>query len=85
MIGTHVVCPETSAPFIVNVGILSWLQTGLFDSRAFSNKALYRKLVGGGVWDYLNGELCVTKKEGHVLWLWAPEMRCLNNNEASLT
>ena len=35
--------------------------------------------------DYLINELGVTKEEGCSLWLWAPGMRCLNNNAASLT
>ena len=65
--------------------LLSWLQTGLFDSWPLSSRALYRCLVRGAASDGLIGELGVTEVEGRLLWSWAPRMRCLNNDEASLT
>ena len=63
----------------------SWLQTGLSDSWPLSCRALYRCLVRGAASDGLIGELGVTEVEGCLLWPWAPGMRCLNNDEASLT
>ena len=65
--------------------VLSRLQTGLSDSRPLSSRALYRCLVRGAASDGLIGELSVTEAEGCLLWPWAPRMRCLNNDEASLT
>ena len=66
--------------------VLSRLQTGLSESRPLSSRALYRCLVrGGAASDGLIGELGVTEAEGRLLWPWAPRMRCLNNDEASLT
>ena len=65
--------------------VLSRLQTGLSDSRPLSSRALYHCLVRGAASDGLIGELSVTEVEGHLLWPWAPRMRCLNNDEASLT
>ena len=48
---------------------LSWLQTGLSDSRPLSHEALHRMLVGRGcVHDDLIGELGVTKEKGRLLW-----------------
>ena len=65
--------------------VLSRLQTGFSDSRPLSSRALYRCLVRGAASDGLIGELGVTEAEGRLLWSWAPRMRCLNNDEASLT
>ena len=65
--------------------VLSRLQTGLSDSRPLSSRALYRCLVRGAASDGLIGELGVTEAEGRLLWPWAPRLRCLNNDEASLT
>ena len=65
--------------------VLSRLQTGLSDSRLLSSRALYHCLVGGGASNDLIGELGMTVVEGCLLWPWAPRMRCLNNDEASLT
>ena len=65
--------------------VLSRLQTGLSDSRPLSSRALYQCLVRGAASDGLIGELGVTEAEGRLLWPWAPRMRCLNNDEASLT
>ena len=65
--------------------VLSRLQTGLSDSRPLSSRALYRCLVRGAASDGLIGKLGVTEAEGRLLWPWAPRMRCLNNDEASLT
>ena len=65
--------------------VLSRLQTGLSDSRPLSSRALYRCLVRGAASDGLIGELGVMEAEGCLLWPWAPRMRCLNNDEASLT
>ena len=65
--------------------VLSRLQAGLSDSRPLSCRALYRCLVRMAVSDDLIGELGVTAVEGRLLWPWAPGMRCLNNDEASLT
>ena len=65
--------------------VFSRMQTGLSDTRPLSSKALYRLLVRGGVRDDLIEKLGVTKAEGRLLWPWAPGMRCLNNDEASLT
>ena len=65
--------------------VLSRLQTGLSDSRPLSSRALYRCLVRGTANDGLIGELGVTEAEGRLLWPWVPRMRCLNNDEASLT
>ena len=65
--------------------VLSRLQTCLSDSRPLSSRALYRCLVRGTASDGLIGELGVTEAEGRLLWPWAPRMRCLNNDEASLT
>ena len=65
--------------------VLSRLQTGLSDSRPLSSRALYCCLVRGAASDGLIGELGVMEMEGRLLWPWAPRMRCLNNDEASLT
>ena len=65
--------------------VLSRLQTGLSDSRPLSSRALYRCIVRGAASNGLIGELGVTEAEGRLLWPWAPRMRCLNNDEASLT
>ena len=65
--------------------VLSRLQTGLSDSRPLLSRALYRCLVSRAACDILIGELGVTEAEGRLLWPWAPRMRCLNNDEASLT
>ena len=54
-------------------------------SRPLSSRALYRCLVRGAASNGLIGELGVTEAEGRLLWPWAPRMRCLNNDEASLT
>ena len=52
---------------------------------SLSRRALYRCLVRGCASDGLIGELSVTEAEGRLLWPWAPRMRCLNNDKASLT
>ena len=57
----------------------------LSDSRPLSSRALYQCLVRGAASDGLIGELGVMEAEGRLLWPWAPRMRCLNNDEASLT
>ena len=61
--------------------VLSRLQTGLSDSRPLSSRALYRCLV--------RGALAMVWWASSVWWrwrvAWAPRMRCLNNDEASLT
>ena len=41
-------------------------------------------MLWGGVRDELIDKLGVTKEEGRLLWRWAPWMKCLNNDEASL-
>ena len=64
--------------------VLSRLQTGLSDSQPFLSRALYHCLVRGAAKDGLSGELGVTEAEDRLLWPWAPIMRCLNNDEASL-
>ena len=65
--------------------VFSRVQSSLTDSRPLTRKALYRVLVRGAVRDDLLEELGVTKQEGRLLWPWAPGMRSLNNDEASLT
>ena len=65
--------------------VISRLQTGLSDSAPLSSRALYRCLVMEAVSDDLIGELGVTAVESRLLWPWGPGMRCLNNDEASLT
>ena len=65
--------------------VFSRVRIGLTDTRPLSRKALYRIIVRGGVRDGLIEELGVTNEEGRLLWPWAPRMRCLNNDEASLT
>ena len=64
--------------------VLTRLQTGLSDSQPLSSRALYRCLVRGTASNGLTGELGVMEVEGRLLWPWAPGMRCLNNEEASL-
>ena len=77
--------PRRECPFYCEcrhaLKVLSRLQTGLSDSRTLSSRALYRCLVRGAANDGLIGE----EAEGSLLWPWAPRMRCLNNDEASLT
>ena len=58
---------------------------GLCDSQPLSSRSLYPCLVRDAASDGLIGELGVTETEGRLLWPWAPRMRCLNNDEASLT
>jgi len=65
--------------------VLSRLQLGLTADRPPSRKALYQMLVRGAVRDDLIGKLGLTKAEGRLLWPWAPGLRSLNNDEASLT
>ena len=65
--------------------VFSRLQTGVSDSRPLSDRALYRCLVREAVSDDLICELDVTAVQSRLLWPWAPGMRCLNNDEASLT
>ena len=81
--------PRLECPFyrecLHALKVLSRLQTGLSDSRPLLSRALYRCLVSGAVSDGLIGELGVTEAECCLLWPWAPRMRCLNNDEASLT
>ena len=65
--------------------VLYQLQTGLSDCQPLSIMALYRCLLRGATSDGLIGKIGVTKMEGRLLWSWAPGMRCLNNDVASLT
>ena len=65
--------------------VFSRVQPSLNDTRPLTRKALYQILVRGAVRDDLLEELGVTKQEGRLLWPWAPGMRSLNNDEASLT
>ena len=65
--------------------VFSRLQTGLSDCRPLSSKTLYRTLLRAAVRYELINEVSVTKKESRLLWTWAPGMKWLNNDEASLT
>ena len=84
---THRV-PRRECPFYRKcrhaLKVLSRLQTGLSNSRPLLSRA-YRCLVRGATSDDLISELVVTVEEGRLLWLWAPGMRCLNNDKASFT
>ena len=81
--------PKRECPFYRKcrhaLKILSQLQIDLSDSWLLSSRALYHCLVRGAASDGLTGELVVTAVEGRLLWPWDPGMRCLNNDEASLT
>lgn len=50
-----------------------------------SRKALYRVAVRGIAKDKLPGKLGLTNKEFRSVSPWAPGLKCLNNDEASLT
>ncbi|CAE1328543.1 unnamed protein product [Acanthosepion pharaonis] len=65
--------------------ILLRTSDGLSDAQALSRKALYRLLVRGSVRDALIDELGLTKQEACSIWPWAPGLKCLTNDEASLT
>ena len=59
--------------------------TRLSDTASLSLKALYRLIVRGAAKDEINEELGLTKSETRSLWPWVPGMKCLTNDEASLT
>ena len=65
--------------------VLSQLHTGLSDSWLLSSKAFYRTVIKRSVWDDLISELYVIKEYNSYWWPWAPVIKCLNNEEASLT
>ena len=65
--------------------VFSRVAEGLSDAQPLSRKALYRLLVRGSVRDDLIETLGLTKWEARLIWPWTPGLKCLNNNEASLT
>ena len=87
--GRPTVCPDASAPSIASAGMLWKFSLGCRQVSLTAGHcrvgALYRCLVRGAASDGLIGKLGVTEAEGHLLWPWAPRMRCPNNDEASLT
>ena len=61
------------------------VKESLSDTQSLSRKALYRVLVRVGVQDVQIEGLGLSRGERRLLWPWVPRMRCLNNNEATLT
>ena len=66
--------------------VFSRVKDRLSDTQSLSRKALYQVLVRAGVKEDEKIEvLGLTKEEKRSLWPWVPGLKCLNNNEASLT
>ena len=61
------------------------MQIGLSDSWQLFRRVLYNALVRGVRTQYLDQRAQCDEEGGHLLWPWPPRMRCLNNDEASLT